>query len=111
MQLVHTQHLLAQARVVVKRAKVLVHRVHEVVVDRGWYLVGVKAVLQGVLVATRVREELELLDLGGEQSGAGVAVRSVARVDRVKCGLAQHAVVVPLKANEAAVAHGVLLAL
>ena len=111
MQLVHAQDVLAQACVVVERAEVPVHRVHEVVVDGGGNLVGIEAVLEGVLVAAGVRKELELLDLGGEKPGAGVAVCAIALVDRVEGGLAQHAVVAALEADEAAVAHGVLLAL
>src|SRR5699024_908443 len=79
-ELIHPQQLLAQADIAVELVQVGVHRVDEVAVHLGGHTGAGHGGGHGSVILPGGGEELQLLDLGGEHRGGGVADGAVGLV-------------------------------
>ena len=111
MELVHAQQLLAQAHIAVHGVQIVVDGLDQVVVDLGVHLgLGQSGVESGG-IAPGVGKELQLLHLGAQDGGAGVAELAVHAVEGLEGGLTQGPVGGLEQSDIVAVGDGVGLAL
>ena len=104
------EQALAQAHIAVHGGEIVVNGLDEVVVNLNRRLGIGESRMQRGGIAARVRKELQLLHLRAEDRRGGVAELAVYRVQRVKRGLAEHAVVGLHERDERAVRDGVFIA-
>ena len=101
MQLLHAQHLLAQADVAVHRGHMLAHGGNQIVVDLGGNVLPCHGHSAGGFIVAGVCFRHRSLDRTGIGGGKGVDVLAVALVEAAEGILAQNAIVVHLQGNKA----------
>ena len=110
MQLVHTQHLLAQGHIAVHLVQIGVNRLDQVQIHLLGHLGNVQGCGQGVGIIPRGGKEAALLELRVQRGGDGVFKLAQAVIVAVKGVLAEHPVAALQQRDEGAAGELVLFA-